>query len=74
MAIRRRGHVGQVQRLLLEHDLALGNARDVQQVVQQPGHVRDLAVDDVALALQGLLVGAHQMQNLHGVADRSQRV
>ena len=39
--------VGQVDRRLAELDLALGEPGDVEQVVEQPGHVPDLPLGDL---------------------------
>jgi hypothetical protein len=41
-------HAADVDRFLLELDHAAGHARDVQQVVDQRGHVADLAPDHFA--------------------------
>ena len=71
---RARDHRGEVDRLALQRDLAARDARDVEQVVDQPRQLVDLALDDVARAralLVGQLLEPHQ---LHRVADRRQRV
>ena len=44
--------VADVERLAPQDDLALGDPRDVEQVVDQPGELPGLAVDDVAGPLQ----------------------
>ncbi len=58
------------QRLLLDLDLAAGDAGDVEEVVDQPGQVADLALDHRALARRAL---AH-LDQLEGGEDRGQGV
>ena len=62
-----------VDELLAEPDLPAGDAGDVEQVVDEPGELPDLPLDDVARPAAVLLVGGH-LQDGHGVVDRRQRV
>ena len=67
-------HRLQLDRLLLEHDLAAGDPRDVEQVVDHPRHLLDLVLDHLDRPLE---VGAAQALDLHdldGVADRGQGI
>ena len=53
-------------------DLAARQPRDVEQVVHQPRHVRDLALEDLALTLQR--GAAAQLHQLEGRQRRRQRI
>ena len=69
---RLRDHLGELDELGLQLDLAARDARDVEQVVDQPRQVVDLALDDGALALRARLAAQpHQLQRRQ---DRRQRV
>ncbi len=64
----------QNERLLAKLDLAARDARDVEEVVDQPGHVLDLPLDDLARARDAnrlVLVDAHDLQ---GRGHRRERV
>ena len=50
----RRDHVGEIHAALAQLDLAARDARDVQQVVDQPHHVVDLALHDLVGGHRGL--------------------
>ena len=63
----------EVERLLAELDLAPRDAGDVQQVVDQPGQVPDLPLDDLLGPFE-LLLRLQLAEELDGVADRRQRV
>ena len=67
-------HALQVQPRHVERDQALGDARYVEQVVEQVVHVARLAVDDGAGLDGQRLVGAAHRQDLGGGADRGERV
>jgi hypothetical protein len=54
-------HREQVDPLRPELDLALGDAADVEQVVDQVDHLLELALDDVAGALEGLRLVVRRM-------------
>ncbi len=56
-----------------ELDLALGDAADVEQVVDQMDHLTELAFDDVASAVDGLRL-ARQGHDLERIADRRERI
>ena len=60
--------------LFLEHDLALADARHVEQLVHQARKLCHLPVDDVARHYHALLVRADAAHQLDGVADRRERV
>src|SRR5436190_8475982 len=66
--------LGELDRLLLQHDLALADARDVEELVHQPRELRHLAVDHVARHDQALLGGGDAPHELHGVLDRRERI
>ena len=65
---------GDVQPLAAQRERPAHHARDIEQVFQQPGHLRDLAVHHVAapVALDG--VDAGHAQQAQCVANRRQRV
>ena len=50
------------------------DARDVEQVVEQPRHLPHLPLDDAADVAQRGVVGQRQAQRRHAAADRRQRV
>ncbi len=64
----------ELQRLAPQMELAARHARDVEQVVEQVRHLRDLPIDDVAAPdhLRVALGGA--AQHLDRIADRRERV
>ncbi|MCZ7560103.1 MAG: hypothetical protein M5U30_08735 [Burkholderiaceae bacterium] len=66
--------VGEVDRAALEPQFSAGDARGVEQVVDQPRHVRDLPLDDVAQVLQHCPVGTRVFQKRGDHADRRERV
>ena len=63
----------QLQRLAVELDAALGDARDVEQIVDAPCEVVDLAAHDAQRIGLGAGVGARRSQHLDGAEDRRQR-
>src|SRR5690606_23308861 len=77
---RGRGLDGRVHHLLQSHglaaqvDLATDDAPDVQQVVDQPRELADLARQDVPGGAQVRGGGLFQLHDGHRVADRRQRV
>ena len=62
-----------VHEVLPEPDLPARDARDVEQVVDEPDELPDLPLDDVAGPVAALLVGGH-LEDGHGVVDRGERV
>jgi hypothetical protein len=64
----------EVDGLAAEPEPALGDARDVEQVVDQPHELADLAVDDVAAPRDDRGVLGLRAHELDDVADRGQRV
>ncbi len=69
----RLGHRGvDLDALALQRDATLTDARDVEQVVDEPAHVIDLPLDDAALALAR--IGMAHAQELQRRQDRRQRV
>ena len=66
--------LGELDRLLLQHDLALADPRDVEELVHQPRELRHLAVDHVARHDEALLGGGDAAHELHGVLDRRERI
>ena len=69
---RARDHVAQVDTLAAQLDLARGDARDVEQIVDHAREVRDLALDDAPLARIGRLVAPRH--DLERGDDRRERV
>ena len=67
-------HRPQRDPLFLQPDLAAADARDVQQVVDQPDHVHQLTLDDGARPLRRRAVAGVLLENLQAGADRRQRV
>ncbi len=65
--------VGHVDLLAPQFDLALADAADVEQVVDQVHHLPQLALDDLARVVVHRLV-ARELHDLHRVADRCERV
>jgi hypothetical protein len=63
-----------VERFARERHQPAGDARDVQQVVHQAGHVLHLAANDGAGAAHLLGVEARQRQQVGGRADRCERI
>ena len=70
---RRSDDRGEVDALAPELDLATADPRDVQQVIDQARELADLAIDDLARPVMGLL-GAWLRQELCGIGDRRQGV
>ena len=68
-----RDHLTERDALQPELDLAAGDARDLQQVVDQPDHVVDLPVHDLERRLERSL-GLRQRQRLQRVANRRERI
>jgi hypothetical protein len=66
--------LGEIAPLLVELELLPGDAGDVEQVVDQPRHVRDLAIDHVAGPRHGRLRRPEPAQDVDGVADRGEGV
>ena len=65
---------GQVDPLLAELELAPGDPRDIEQVVDQSHHLADLAFHHRAGRLDDLGLAVGQADDLERVADRRQRV
>ena len=63
----------EVERLLPEADLPPGDAGDVQQVVDQPGEVLHLPLDDLLRPFE-VLLRLQLAEELGGVVDGRQRV
>src|SRR6187402_1833473 len=63
-----------VEELLSKKDLALRDAGNVQEVVDQARHVRDLAIEHRASGPQVVLAGIGTIEDLVGVANRTERV
>ena len=71
----REGHDGRdVNRLLLEPDLAAGHPRDLLQVVNQLAELAQLVVDHVAGPAQVGVVHAALLHDPQGIADRGQGI
>ena len=69
-----RDHVLEVNPFHLEVDLAVGHARDVEQVVNQPGQLLDLTLDHLGHLPNRGIRPALQAEDLHGIANWGQRV
>ena len=55
--------VAQLESPPVQLDLAAREARHIEEIVDQPGHVRDLTLEDLAFAGEGLRVADfHQLQ------------
>ena len=59
---------------LFEGDLALSDARHVEQIVHQPRQLLQLPVDHFSLRLKLRIQWPFQSKDLYGVADWSERV
>ncbi len=67
--------VAHVDRRELQHDLALIDSIDVEQVVDEPDQVRRLATDHLdGVGRMPLLAEVRAAQDLDGRADRSERI
>ena len=64
----------QVQALLADRDSAVGDPRDVEQVVQQAGHVVGLAINDSEGIARNRTVAPLGLKQLRGVQDRTERI
>ena len=69
-----REHLGEVQVGELEPEFSDAHARSVEQVFHQPGHVHDLALDDLLLSGEGQVVGAQAAEQFGGHLDRPERI
>jgi hypothetical protein len=58
----------------LQLQSVLRDSADVQQIVEQPGHVPDLALDDVPRPGHSCARQILDMKNLDGIPDRGQRI
>ena len=67
-------HRPQVERFHLKVDLALADARDVDQVVHQPGQLLNLTIDHIRELLELGIGPAFDAEDLNGVTDRGERV
>src|SRR5262245_31495274 len=67
-------HLGHVNRLLIQTDLAAPDARDFQQIVHDAAHLMDLPLHHFSSLRHYLRVIAAQRQNPDGVADRGERI
>src|SRR5690606_30370886 len=65
---------GQVHARGGQADLSAGDAADVEQVVDEPGQLGHLAVDDVAATLDVLRLDVFQLHHRYRIGDRRQRV
>ena len=66
--------LGDVDRLELEVDLALGDARYVEQIVDQAHELLQLTADDVLCPRELRGIDIALLQHVHGVGDRRKRV
>ena len=64
----------ELDRLFLEHDRSTGDPGNIEEVVDDPGHVLDLLGDDVDRPTQIGAVRPFDAHDLNGVADGRQRV
>ena len=71
---RRPRRVAQIDRSLPQHDAAARDARDVEQVVEQPRHVVGLARDDRARLAAGVVGPLRVVEHAGGAEDRGQRI
>ena len=71
---RARDHRVQSNIVALERDLSPGNARDIEQIVDEPHHVIDLPLDDVARALVLRVRQPVNLHQLHGRPDGRERI
>ena len=70
----RRTSSSELEPLALQLDLAAGDARDVEQVVDEPRQVPDLAVDDRLRPARLLAAGRGALEDVEAVADGRERV
>jgi hypothetical protein len=71
---RARHHVAQLDRMPFDHDLALRDAADVEQVVDEPRQVRDLPLDHAGGPPHAVGRERRRQQQVRGVADRRERI
>ena len=64
----------QVERGTPQLDLALSDARQIEQVVHEADHLLDLALDDVAGLADAGVRRPEQLQDFYGIEDRRHRV
>lgn len=69
-----RRHAPEIEHLLVKGDDAPGDARHLEQVVDQVGHVLDLPDDDVGGVAHAIGIEAVQLEQFGGGADRRLRV
>ena len=60
--------------LAVQRDLALRDARHVEQIVDEAGEVRDLPLDDLAHPGDARVVRRHLVEHLRGRDDRRERI
>jgi hypothetical protein len=66
--------IGKLDWRIVKADLAARDAGDIQQFVDQPGEMRDLAFDDVLGPTHARFVEVESAQHIGGIADGCQRV
>ena len=64
----------EVHRAARQHDVAAGNAREVEQVADQPPEVGDLVADRAARAVRDRVVTADAIEHAHRADDDRERV
>src|SRR5207249_2797181 len=64
----------EVHRATRQHDVAAGNAREVEQVADQPPEVGDLVADRAARAVRDRVVTADAIEHAHRADDDRERV
>ncbi len=65
---------GQLDRRLAEFDLAAGDARDFQQVIDQADHVIHLPFHHLMHALDGTAFGVGQPEEMEAIADQGEQI
>ena len=64
----------QIDAFLTQLHPVVGDAPDIEQIVHEPGHQRDLSLDHVGDAVDDRIPLAAALHQRDGVADRRQRI
>ena len=75
MVLHRLAHeLAEIDALALQLHLAAGDPRHVEEVVDEPGQVGDLPLDDLPGPLRLLAAGHRAAEDVEAVSDRRERI